>query len=342
MTDFKKWYTEKGGKSIIVSLRYNEDILNEVLERTSFLPDITSVSERVYCLINNIKETLLCDYCGKPRKFMKLDRGYHGTCQSKECIKKHRSVVNKESAKKVNKEESFKKQRETFMKIYGKPHNWCNGTSSRNKYHQTMEKHYGKKYPLQVSEIKRRQENTLLKRYGTIGFLHHPKMIKTLIENFPDAYNELTGNANIMTSKKGHEIWQDSIEKHYGVRNPMQVREVFNKQQKSAFQLKQYKNYDIYYRGTYELDFLKKFYDKIDIKDPIITPEYTHNDTKRKYFPDFYVPSKNLIIEIKSSYYYKRDRATIIQKALSVLRLGYEFIIIIDKDYTEFEKFINS
>jgi len=48
LTDFRKWYNEKGGKSIITSLRYNSDLLNEVTERTFFLPDCVSISERVY------------------------------------------------------------------------------------------------------------------------------------------------------------------------------------------------------------------------------------------------------------------------------------------------------
>jgi hypothetical protein len=86
--------------------------------------------------VHNIIEEPKCPYCNKKLAFHKLNRGYHGTCQSKECVLKHRSVVNKESSKKINWDESLRKQKETFQQIYGAPHNWCNDTSSRDKYHE--------------------------------------------------------------------------------------------------------------------------------------------------------------------------------------------------------------
>jgi hypothetical protein len=318
---------------------YALKLYDELIKRTNFLQYDAQDSERVYVLINDITEQMKCPYCSNKLAFHKMNLGYYSTCQSKECVTKHRIVTNKESTKKINWNESLQKQKATCLERYGAEHNWCNGTTSRESYYKTMEETYGSRSPLQVHAIKQRQESTTLSRHGRIGFLHSPKMLATLIERFPDAYNDITKRANVMTSKKGHDIWETAVMAHYGVNNPMQVKEIFEKQQKNGFVLKEYKESGVFYRGTFEYDFLCEFFNTITIEDPAITPTYQENGIDKKYFPDFYIPSKNLIVEIKSSYYFNRDREQIISKAIAVMKLGYEFMIIIDKEYKYFKKY---
>lgn len=92
------------------------------------------------------------------------------------------------------------------------------------------------------------------------------------------------------------------------------------------------------YQGSYEKDFLYKYFDKVDIS------EATHIDyfleKNRVYFPDFFIKSLNLIVEIKSSYTYKLHEEKNLEKMNKCKSLGYNFIFIIDKDYSEFEKMI--
>ena len=337
ITNFKKWYNEKGGKSIIVSLRYNFELLDEVIKRTSFLSDNISTSERVYNLIYDIKETELCPYCSKPKKFHKLNRGYHSTCQTKTCITKHRSVVNRESSKKINWEASKKKAAETYMKRYGARHNWCNNTSSRAKCYKTMIKLYGNKHALQNNSILDKKMNTALERHGTTNFLYCEKSRETIIEKFGiDIYEH-----NIMSIPEVQQHLKDTCIKLYGVNNPMKNQDIFNKQQISGFKAKRFdKDQKLIYRGSYELDFLQKYYDKIEI-DNGKSFKFIYDEKNKSYHSDYFIEVYNLIIEIKSKYYFEKFKKLNLSKQQACLNQGYNFIFIIDKDYGEFDKIIN-
>jgi len=62
----------------------------------------------------------------------------------------------------------------------------------------------------------------------------------------------------------------------------------------------------------------------------------------RKYFPDFYFSSLNLIIEIKSTYIYNLQKEKNDLKKESVLNNNYNYILILDKNYDEFKiKYLN-
>ena len=112
---------------------------------------------------------------------------------------------------------------------------------------------------------------------------------------------------------------------------------IFDKQRISSYKTEKYKN--LFYKGTYELDFLINFFDKIEIKKPK-SIDYFFENKKRKYYPDFYIPSLNLLIEIKSSYTYNCNIDMNEIKRKSSVEKGYNFLFIIDKDYEEFKTFV--
>ena len=118
------------------------------------------------------------------------------------------------------------------------------------------------------------------------------------------------------------------------------VKEVHDKQQKTAFWSRKYKATNINYRGLYELDFLEKYYNKYSdiINGPTI--RYYYNGKNKVYFPDFLIPSLNLIIEIKNSYLYQRDKEIIEAKEKATIANGFNYIMIVDKDYTSFNKLL--
>ena len=60
---------------------------------------------------------------------------------------------------------------------------------------------------------------------------------------------------------------------------------------------------------------------------------------EKKYLPDFYISGLNLIIEIKSTYYFNLHKEKNIKKIESVKDNGYNFILILDKNYKEFKEF---
>jgi hypothetical protein len=67
---------------------------------------------------------------------------------------------------------------------------------------------------------------------------------------------------------------------------------------------------------------------------------YTYKNNQHKYYPDFFIKSKNLIIEVKSNYTYKKDLEINLLKKESCLNknLNFEFIIIDKKDYSIWKK----
>ena len=64
-------------------------------------------------------------------------------------------------------------------------------------------------------------------------------------------------------------------------------------------------------------------------------------DSPKIYHSDFYIPSLNLIIEIKSSWTLKLDNE-IKQKKNYCIKSGYKYIMIKNKNYNRFNKIINN
>lgn len=98
--------------------------------------------------------------------------------------------------------------------------------------------------------------------------------------------------------------------------------------------MKKFEN--LHYQGTYELDFLTKYYNQ-DLKNgPTI--RFNFENENKIYFSDFYYEPLNLIIEIKSEYYYNKYLSKNLAKQKACLEQGYDFIFVINKDYSEFDK----
>lgn len=202
-----------------------------------------------------------------------------------------------------------------FIGFYGYKN--CCSKKCTNKYaHENskieMYKKYGCSYPLQSTLIQNNMKNTIKEKYGTDWFV---------------------------TSKEYTRVMKNK----YGVENTLQNYELFNKGFKkriaSGLKIKQFNDTEILYQGSYELDFLEKFYSKIIIKQAN-TIKYEFNNKIKFYHPDFYIPSLNLIVEIKNSYLLKRDNDKILAKEKATVDNGFKYLIIVDKNYSEFEKLI--
>jgi hypothetical protein len=106
--------------------------------------------------------------------------------------------------------------------------------------------------------------------------------------------------------------------------------------------LKKYKEYNLHYQSTYELDFLN-FCDKKNIINEITDfkkcIKYLIDNNTTIYYPDFYVEKFNLIIEIKATYWYEKYLIKNQLKKEACENLGYNYLFIIDKNYFEFSKY---
>ena len=121
----------------------------------------------------------------------------------------------------------------------------------------------------------------------------------------------------------------------------------FNKIQKSGFKRKSYilpSGQEIFIQG-YEYKFLNEYFENgglesniliktNDINDKVGAFWYNTNDGKEhRYFPDFYIINENKIIEVKTTYTYKKELEENLLKQQACLDKGlnFEFKIYSDK-----------
>jgi len=127
--------------------------------------------------------------------------------------------------------------------------------------------------------------------------------------------------------------------KIYGVDNNMKSIIGFHKNFLSRIIIKHYKNTNLTYQGSYEYDFLEKFYKKYpDLKNG---PSICYSKTKI-YHADFYIPKLNLVVEIKNDYLANRDKEEIELKKKATVVNGFNYIMIINKKYNLFKNYIRS
>lgn len=220
------------------------------------------------------------------------------------------------------------KAHETMYRIYtttkGKD---CCKKCAPKKYKETCQEKYGVDNTSKLPEIHDKIKETCLTKYGDKNF-RNPEKTKETISLKDDNYY-----SNI------HEKYKKTCLERFGVENSSQSPEIFKKQQKARLKIKKYKNTNLYYQGSYELDFLDNFHNQIEIENGHYI-KYDYNGKNKTYFPDFYLPKLNAIVEVKSSYIYNRWLNKNLAKEKSCIEQGYSFIFIINKDYTDLIKFI--
>jgi len=97
----------------------------------------------------------------------------------------------------------------------------------------------------------------------------------------------------------------------------------------------------IIYQGKYEKDFLD-----ICVKNNIklergLTIKYKLNNDDLIYFSDFFIKDLNLIIEVKSSWIWNKHIDKNLMKIESCLEQGFNYILIMDKKYEDFIKYLS-
>lgn len=246
------------------------------------------------------------------------------------------NIVKKREQTKENKygDKNFNnrpKMKETKIKNFDNPY-----FNNIEKCKQTWIDKYGVENIFQLEEIKEKSRKIKKDKYGNPNFVNVEKRIKTL-KNRSEA--EL----------------QEILEKHkktildkYGVEHVMQNVEIFNKQQKNSFKLKEYRlpsGKIVKIQGYENLTLDYFFYilnykeEDILIKDKNIENRigkifyYDNEDIKHRYYPDLYIVSENKIIETKSEYTFKCNKKINLLKKQACINSGfdYEFIIFNEK-----------
>jgi hypothetical protein len=268
----------------------------------------------------------LCKICGKSTEFISIQYQYKNCC-SKECSLKYGGI----------------REKEECIKKYG-IENVFQLESIKNKNKETNFKKYGVKYPSQSKEIREKSKQSWIKNLG----VDHPsksikikkRKIETCLANYGVKYpmqsNNIRRKSKITCFKK---YGVENISQNENIKIKKEITSLKNNKGKNFYK-KSFNNSNLYYQGSYELDFLEKYYNKYSDIQRGPTIKYLFEEKKLFYYPDFLIPSLNLIIECKNSYLFKKDKEKIKAKEKATISNGFKYIIIIDKNYNNLESLL--
>lgn len=252
-----------------------------------------------------------CIDCGKPIYIGK--RASLKTCRCEECNKLHNQLICNICGRKYNKNEGG-----------------CNNDFCKNhklQFIKSLIKYFGfDKTKLGTLEV----ENE---------FLRIKEFIKILYINDRITEDELRKKFNYTSGMSNfHKILKQLGIKTLSSKEATKLAYLLGRKDNEIIQ-NQYccgwhttwNNKDVYLRSSYELDYAKELDEqKIDYE-----VEFKHikywDSQKQEYrcaIPDFYIPSINTIVEIKSNY--TLDKQNMIDKKKAYLDLGYKFKLICD------------
>lgn len=209
-------------------------------------------------------------------------------------------------------------------------------------------KEHGYDHPMHSERIIKERNESFIEMYGVDNPWKAKEVIEKMQKNNLEKYNNVCSLHGELQKKKKIKTWQNN----YGqdIINPMQVKDIINKANETklhnnsfAFMIgTQYHVHQcgLKYQGSYEKDFLDKYYERVCIeKGPTI--KYLYNNETHLYFPDFFIKDLNLIIEIKSAYTQEIWKDKITAKEIACINQNFNYIMILDKDYNDFEKLLS-
>jgi hypothetical protein len=255
----------------------------------------------------------LCKICGKKTKLLRPDTGY-----AEGCCKKHIKLI------------AYQKSKIT-MKCHFDVENNFQREECKKTIKSTCLKKFSVDNPNKSKTVRLKTANTCLQRFGATSPFGSIQIREKLKQ---DNLKKFNVEYSFQRSDVKEKIMKTNLERR-GVEYASQDRSVYNKGLKTRLKYFQYLNTDLIYQGSYELDFLEKYYNKIDIKNGL-TFKYKLKNKNKVYHSDFYISSLNLIVEIKSSWTLKCDY-NIKEKQKSVICNNLNYILILNKNYKQFD-----
>ena len=332
--------------------------LRKIIEEYE-IPDFFTFQEKMWFFLNNFNARPKCSVCGGNTTLDGVNTGFKGVC-SRICSglsQERKDKIRKTSLEKYGVEHPTKSQQfrntiQSNKREYGfhpgafnTPENQkaikekygvsnvFQSNEIKDKIKKTNIEKYGTENPQQNSDIRRQTENTKLEKYG---FKHwnQTKVIETFMEKY--------GVDNPLKSQEIRNKIKKTCLERYGVEHAIQDPEIFYRCQKAQTQAR-YKFKEktlpsgkiIYYQGYegYVIDYIllsgisEDDLENEKYKVPVISYEF--EGKKRKYFPDIFIKSKNLLIEVKSTYTYNKDADKNLAKHWASKKQGYNHTIII-------------
>jgi hypothetical protein len=327
----------KRDKAIFIEENYKNASLNRET-RIEFICECKNKHTKALRQLCDVSGAF-CEKCTKRKfreKFVKTSLERFGTespLQNKDILQKVRKTNKERYGDECLLKLDFIKEKieQTNLKNLGTKNPFQN-KEVQIKAQNTKIQIYGVKAPLQNKDIKHKMEETNILRYGSKNVFQNEeikeKSRQTLIKN--------TGFNHNSKTPEFKEKFKQTMLQNYGVTHNMHVPEIAEKCSKSAYKRKEIvkSNGEIIYLQGFEpqaYEILLKSYNEDEIiTDNKLTPEIWWYDSiikYHRYYPDFYIPKDNLIIEIKSERTFSLDdkKEKISETKLMCNFLNYNF-----------------
>lgn len=300
--------------------KIKDDIFEQTMfEYTSFLDETVTRSNRLFHIASLKRSIPMCPICEVNHlKFKDFSSGYTKFCSGSCEIKNKwlKTTIEQKST-------LYDKQRATNLERYGNENSFKSEIVKENIRKSFTEKYgEGVTNPSHIKEFRDKANESIFKKHGVRNAGQTENAINSRIERYgcenPFSSNEIKDK-----------IKKTNIER-YGAEHPLQNREIFDKAMKHrsyTYLASNDKEYVLQGYEKFAIEKLLKMYNEADIisgrKIPSIP--YIENDKSRKYFPDFYIKSENLIIEVKSLFIYEREIVRNELKKNASINIGYKF-----------------
>jgi len=196
----------------------------------------------------------------------------------------------------------------------------------KDKALNVMIERYGVEYPLQSEEFRKQVRETNLEKYG----VENPAMSSSIMEKIGNTNLEKYGTVCSLHNKDVNRKAKDTMIERYGVEYAVQNIEIFIDQQRGKWKEYKLPSGNIIKIQGYEntaLDILLETHPENDILVNYDVPAiwYNYEHKKKRYIPDIFIKSENLIIEVKSEYTFNKDITKNKAKEIGCITAGYNF-----------------
>ena len=224
------------------------------------------------------------------------------------------------------------KSKNTMLTKYGVEHNSQSEKIKEQKKIKSIEK-YGVEHPLKCPQIREDIKSTNLLKYG----YENPQQNKEIHEKtLKTNFKKYGTNYYLQTDECKEKIIQTNLIK-YGVEHHSQNAEVADTLLKNSYKLKYYElpsGKVLEYQGyeNFALDdllFVEKIKEEDIVSKRSLVPEIWYEDSnnkRRRHYVDFYIPSQNRCIEVKSLWT-NQQKNNVLEKQKAGKNLGYNYDI---------------
>lgn len=225
------------------------------------------------------------------------------------------------------------KRKKTILERYGVEY-YSKSILFKNKVENTSILKWGVTNYTKTDEYKISSKKTSMEKWGALHYLqnteNYTKLKKILLSRYGVDNAANVKGVNIEKRKS------TNLSK-YGVEHAMQNSDIFTKMFRNRKKIG-----ELYYDSSYELQFIKYCLEGNIKIENIKGIRYVFENVDRIYYPDFYLPEYNLIIEIKSTWTYNYAVNKNIAKMKSCIENGYDFLFIVDNNFSFFTEKIKN